>query len=74
MYNYSGQLQKTTGRAENDFLPHELMVTLRQTAVPAEYLGPPGSVNPAKLLKPPQSVKENYFRKFDMFALILYRH
>lgn len=50
--NCLGQSQKPTGRAENDFLPQELMVALRQTALPSEYLGPPGVTNISKLLRP----------------------
>ncbi|UJR32073.1 hypothetical protein I4U23_019541 [Adineta vaga] len=38
-----GQLQRPAARAENDFLPQELMVALRQTALPSEYLGPSSS-------------------------------
>jgi len=49
--NHLGQSQRPTGRAENDFLPQELMVALRQTALPAEYLGPPGLTNINKLLR-----------------------
>jgi hypothetical protein len=50
--NYLGQSQRPTGRAENDFLPQELMIALRQTALPAEYLGPSGSTNINKILRP----------------------
>ena len=50
--DYLGQSQRPTGRAENDFLPQELMIALRQTALPAEYLGPPGVTNINKLLRP----------------------
>ncbi|CAF0912480.1 unnamed protein product [Adineta ricciae] len=35
-----GQAQRPVARADNDFLPQELMVALRQSALPSEYLGP----------------------------------
>jgi hypothetical protein len=50
--NCLGQSQRPTGRTENDFLPQELMVALRQTALPSEYLGPPGVTNINKYLRP----------------------
>ncbi len=57
-----GQSQRPTARAENDFLPQELMVALRQTALPAEYLGPPGATNISKLLRPIPPVEKLHFR------------
>jgi hypothetical protein len=54
--DYLGQSQRPTGRAENDFLPQELMLTLRQTALPTEYLGPPGATNVNKILRPMPTV------------------
>ena len=55
--NRLGQSQRPSGRAENDFLPQELMVALRQSALPSEYLGPPGVTNINKLLRPMPPVK-----------------
>jgi hypothetical protein len=37
------------------------MVALRQTALPSEYLGPPGATNVSKLLRPMPPVKNLYF-------------
>jgi hypothetical protein len=61
LLDYLGQSQRPPGRAENDFLPQELMVALRQTALPAEYLGPPGATNIHKLLRPMPPVKNLIF-------------
>ena len=64
-----GQSQRPAGRAENDFLPQELMVALRQTALPAEYLGPPGVTNINKLLRPMPPVCKPIF-PFIAFKII----
>ncbi|CAF3662745.1 unnamed protein product [Rotaria sp. Silwood1] len=73
-----GQSQRPAGRTENDFLPQELMITLRQTALPAEYLGPPGITNPNKLLRPmPSTVSRrpdnawHYQRQRDKYRFLL---
>ncbi len=66
-----GQSQRPTARAENDFLPQELMVALRQTALPAEYLGPPGATNISKLLRPIPPVEKTSFLT-DLFPRIFY--
>lgn len=48
-----GQSQRPgAGRGDNDFLPQELMLALRQTALPTEYLGPPSVANANKILRP----------------------
>ncbi len=52
LVNYIGQVQRSTGRIENDFLPQELMVALRQTALPSEYLGPSSGTNSNKYVRP----------------------
>jgi len=52
LVNYIGQVQRPAGRIENDFLPQELMVALRQTALPSEYLGPSSGTNSNKLVRP----------------------
>ncbi|CAF1214104.1 unnamed protein product [Rotaria sordida] len=73
-----GQSQRPAGRTENDFLPQELMITLRQTALPAEYLGPPGITNANKLLRPmPPAVARrpdnawNYPRQREKYRYLL---
>ena len=58
-----GQSQRPAGRGENDFLPQELMVALRQTALPSEYLGPPGVTNVNKLLRPMPPVNHFIFSR-----------
>ena len=55
----SGQSQRTNGRTDNDFLPQELMLALRQTSLPAEYLGPPGAASANKSLRPIPSVDDS---------------
>jgi hypothetical protein len=52
-----GQSQRPAGRTENDFLPQELMLALRQTALPNEYLGPPAVINANKFLRPLPTVE-----------------
>ena len=51
-FSLVGQSQRATGRGENDFLPQELMLALRQNTLPSEYLGPPGSSNVNRMLRP----------------------
>ena len=67
LLSFSGQSQRTSGRTDNDFLPQELMLALRQTSLPAEYLGPPGAASANRSLRPIPSVHHS---SSDLLSLI----